>query len=137
MLKYLILYLLSILCFTTFSQSDKKLVIVIDAGHGGTDPGNLNQTKGMKVEKDLNLLIANKLGHYITQYLGHKINVIYTRKTDVFVEVRDRVVIGNKANAAYFISVHCNSAKNPNVFGTETHIHTVESKISRELGLEI
>ena len=133
MIKYLALYIFTFSTFIFFSQEEKKLVVVIDAGHGGKDPGNLNQTKGMKVEKDLNLLISLKLGHYITQYLGHKVDVIYTRETDVFVEVRDRVVFGNKANADYFISIHCNSAKNPDVFGTETHIHNVQSKISREL----
>jgi N-acetylmuramoyl-L-alanine amidase len=136
-MKYLILYLFAFSSITFFAQEVKKLVIVIDAGHGGSDPGNLNQTKGMKVEKDLNLLIALKLGNYITQYLGHKVEVIYTRKTDVFIHVRDRVIIGNNANAAYFISIHCNSAINPNVFGTETHIHNIQSKVSRELGLEI
>ncbi len=119
------------------AQETNKIKVVIDAGHGGSDPGNLNMTKGFKVEKDLNLLIANKLGNYITQYLGHKVEVIYTRTTDVFIELKDRVNIGNKANANYFISIHCNSAKNPLVFGTETHVHDINSKISRELGLEI
>lgn len=137
MLKFIILYFLTCSAFVFWGQEEKKLIVVIDAGHGGSDPGNLNQTKGMKVEKDLNLLISLKLGNYITQYLGHKVDVIYTRKTDVFVGVRDRVIIGNKANADYFISMHCNSAKKPEVFGTETHIHNVQSKVSRELGLEI
>lgn len=137
MIKYFVLFLLTFSTFFIFCQEEKKLIVVIDPGHGGKDPGNLNQTKGMKVEKELNLLISLKLGQYIKQYLGHKVEVVYTRETDVFVEVRDRVVIGNNANADYFISIHCNSAKNPDVFGTETHIHNLESKVSRELGLEI
>jgi len=119
--------------FISLSASATTLKLVIDAGHGGTDPGNLNRTKSSLQEKDLNLLISKKLGEYVNSYLGHAIEVIYTRSTDTFIPVHDRVVIANKVQADYFISIHCNSSPKPEVFGTETHIHNLESKVSLDL----
>jgi N-acetylmuramoyl-L-alanine amidase len=83
-------------------------VIVIDAGHGGKDPGTLGDS-GAK-EKDITLPIALKLGDLIKQNFP-TINVIYTRKTDVFVEVKDRTVIANNNKAKLFISIHVNHKK--------------------------
>jgi len=135
MIKFLLLLFLSFTTLTFISQN--KIIVVIDAGHGGKDPGNLNKTKGFMVEKNLNLSISKKLGAYITEYLGHKVEVVYSRKTDVFIPLVERVDRANKMNAAYFISVHCNASDNPAVHGTETHIHNIKSKTSRELGLQI
>lgn len=136
-MKYILIFIISFITISFIAQDTKKMIVVIDAGHGGKDPGNMNSTKGMKVEKAINLLIAEKLGNYITQYLGHKIEVVYTRTTDVFIPLEERAAMANRLKAAYFISVHSNSSTNPAVFGTETHIHNIESKASRELGLEI
>lgn len=136
-MKYILIFIISFITISFVAQDTKKMIVVIDAGHGGKDPGNMNSTKGMKVEKAINLLIAEKLGNYITQYLGHKIEVVYTRTTDVFIPLEERAAMANRLKAAYFISVHSNSSTNPAVFGTETHIHNIESKASRELGLEI
>lgn len=136
-MKFFLFLILSISTFTSIAQDSERMIVVIDAGHGGKDPGNLNNTKGLKVEKELNLLIAKKLGNYIDQFLGHKIEVVYTRTTDVFIPLEDRPGMANKLKAAYFISVHCNSSVKPDVYGTETHIHNIKSKTSRELGLEI
>ncbi len=136
-MKYILFFIISIVAFSTVAQDSKRMIVVIDAGHGGKDPGNLNKTKGMKVEKEINLLIAQKLGHYIDQFLGHKIEVVYTRTTDVFIPLEERAAMANRLKAAYFISVHCNSSVKPDVYGTETHIHNIKSKTSRELGLEI
>jgi len=135
-MKFILILLFSFFTLFSFGQ-DNRMIVVIDPGHGGKDPGNLNVTKGMKVEKELNLLIAKKLGNYIDQYLGHKIKVVYTRTTDVFIPLEERVAKANKMNAAYFISIHCNASDNPAVYGTETHIHNIKSKTSRELGLQI
>jgi N-acetylmuramoyl-L-alanine amidase len=83
-------------------------VVVIDAGHGGKDPGTLGDS-GSK-EKDITLPIALKLGEFIKQSYPN-INVIYTRKTDVFIEVKDRTVIANNNKAKLFISIHVNHKK--------------------------
>ena len=83
-------------------------VVVIDAGHGGKDPGTLGES-GIK-EKDITLPIALKLGDLIKQNFPN-INVIYTRKTDIFIEVKDRTVIANNNKAKLFISIHVNHKK--------------------------
>lgn len=120
-----------VLC--SYGQDVKKMLVVIDAGHGGNDPGNLHQTAELLDEKDLNLTMALKLGGYIEQFLGHRIEVVYTRTTDVYVSLEDRVKLANELGAAYFISIHCNASDNPTVSGTETHVHLLESKTSNEL----
>jgi len=80
--------------------------VVIDAGHGGHDSGCLgSKTK----EKDVALAVALKLGKYIEDHF-HDVKVIYTRKTDVFVELHERAEIANNAKADLFICIHCNSA---------------------------
>lgn len=136
-MKYFLVLFISLSIASAWAQDETNMLVVIDAGHGGKDPGNLNTTAGMMVEKEINLIVALKLGNYISQYLGHKIDVLYTRTTDVFIPLEERAASANRLKAAYFISVHCNASANPNVFGTETHIHNIDSKVSRELGLEI
>lgn len=96
----------------------KIRVVVIDAGHGGNDPGAVG--KNTK-EKDVALSVALKLGSYIEKNFKD-VKVIYTRKTDVFIELYKRAEIANKANADLFISIHCNSAENPKPHGTETWV---------------
>jgi len=120
-----------LISFSIFAE--KKITLVIDPGHGGTDPGNLNSDTSLKQEKDLNLSMALMFGEYVDMYLGHEIEVIYTRKTDTFIELVDRIKIANELNADYFISIHCNSSTKPDVFGTETHVHNLNSKVSLEL----
>ncbi len=87
-------------------------VVVIDAGHGGDDPGTIgtNKTK----EKDITLAIALKLGKLIENKLPD-VKVVYTRKTDEFIELYRRGQIANQANGKLFISIHCNSVpRKPN-----------------------
>jgi N-acetylmuramoyl-L-alanine amidase len=109
---------------STFSSSasvnkyDKNRVIVIDAGHGGKDPGARGAISN---EKDINLAIALKTGEYIEQNIKN-VTVIYTRKDDSTVELRDRPRIANKANADLFISIHTNSTNSKKVIGAETWI---------------
>jgi len=94
-------------------------VVVIDAGHGGNDPGAIG-ISGVK-EKDITLALALKLGALIEK--NTNIKVVYTRKTDVAVELRKRSQIANNNHADYFISIHCNSVeKNSIVSGAETFV---------------
>lgn len=99
------------MAFTTVAFPPAKLVktIVIDAGHGGKDPGCLGSKSK---EKDVALAVALKLGKYLEDNFKD-VKVIYTRTTDVFVELEDRALLANKAKADLFISIHCNAAGKP------------------------
>ena len=99
-------------------KNGKGWVIVIDPGHGGKDPGALG---AMSREKDINLAIALKTGEYIEKNIPNT-TVIYTRKDDSWVELRDRPKIANKADADLFISIHTNSSDSRKVMGAETWI---------------
>ncbi len=90
--------------------------VVIDAGHGGRDPGA--QANGVR-EKDVTLAVALKLGRYLEERLG--MNVIYTRKDDRFIELRDRGRIANENGSKLFISIHANAARNRTAEGAETY----------------
>jgi len=92
--------------------------IVIDAGHGGHDPGCLGKKSK---EKDVALDISLKLGKLIEDNLPDT-RVIYTRKTDKFLELHQRAAIANKAHADLFISIHCNAAESKSSYGTETFV---------------
>lgn len=113
--KYLFLLLL-IFGFTfSFSQNTAKFKVVLDAGHGGKDPGAV---KNGVQEKDIALDVVLKIGKILEK--NKDIEVVYTRKTDVFVELRERAHIANKAKANLFVSVHCNSVKTGNPIGAMT-----------------
>ncbi len=85
-------------------QANDKFVVVLDAGHGGRDPGNLGN--GYK-EKDIALKVVLAIGKELEK--NPDIEVVYTRKTDVLVDLFVRGKIANKANADLFVSVHCDS----------------------------
>jgi N-acetylmuramoyl-L-alanine amidase len=87
----------------------KVKVIVIDPGHGGKDPGCSGHTHN---EKTVALAVALKLGKLIEENIKD-VKVIFTRKTDVFVDLEDRAKIANDNNADLFISIHCNAAGKP------------------------
>lgn len=133
MRKLLILIALFGFFWAHAQDSTAKMIVVIDAGHGGNDPGNLHQTNGLMDEKDLNLAMALKLGGYIEQFLGHRVEVVYTRTEDVYVSLEDRVKKANEIKADYFISIHCNASDNKEIHGAETHIHLMESTTSSKL----
>jgi N-acetylmuramoyl-L-alanine amidase len=82
--------------------------VVIDAGHGGKDPGTIG-VLGTR-EKDINLAVALKLGKLIESSL-EGVRVVYTRKTDEFIELYKRGKIANEAGGKLFISIHCNSTE--------------------------
>jgi len=94
-----------------------KFVVVLDAGHGGKDPGR--PTKMGYKEKDIALKIVLAIGKELEKHSN--IKVVYTRKTDVFIDLFERGKIANKAKADLFVSVHCN-AHNTQAEGTETFV---------------
>ncbi|MDN3723518.1 N-acetylmuramoyl-L-alanine amidase [Aequorivita sp. SDUM287046] len=94
----------------------KPFVVVLDAGHGGHDHGN--KGNGYK-ESEISLNIVLKVGAELEKLPN--VRVIYTRKSDVFIELRERAAIANRADADLFVSVHCN-AHSSNAFGTETFV---------------
>lgn len=98
--------------------SERKWVVVIDAGHGGKDPGALG---AISKEKNINLAIALKAGNYIEQNLRN-VEVLYTRKTDVFPALYERAEFANKNKADLFISIHANAISKKTIKGTETWI---------------
>jgi N-acetylmuramoyl-L-alanine amidase len=126
-MKKNIFYILYIICFLlTFGQSEngqaaaqKQFTVVIDAGHGGNDPGAIGK-RGR--EKNINLNVALKLGQLIENNCNDT-RVVYTRKKDTFVPLHRRAEIANNAKADLFISIHTNSlaSRNSKVSGTETY----------------
>ena len=103
------------------SEPYRMKTIVVDAGHGGKDPGNLGTGRYKTREKDIALDVALRVGGYIKKQFP-EINVIYTRDTDVFIGLNERADIANKAKADLFISIHCNAFPNPNSNGVETFV---------------
>lgn len=118
--KFRLLLLLFVFVFATneiWAQKNEKFTVVIDAGHGGKDTGAHYHGK---MEKEANLDVALKVGKILEQ--NPNIDVIYTRKTDVFIELRERAKIANRANANLFVSIHCNANKNTAAYGSETYV---------------
>lgn len=95
----------------------KKFTVVLDAGHGGDDPGKPSKTGDSESVIALKIVLA--LGKELEKNKG--IDVIYTRKTDVFIELKERGKIANKAQADLFISIHCN-AHTSQAHGAETYV---------------
>lgn len=127
----ILLFAMMIVVGKSYAQTDQLersiiKTIVIDAGHGGKDPGCHGAASN---EKSVCLSIALKLGDMIKKkYPG--IKVVYTRDKDVFVELDERANIANKAKADLFICIHANSAS-PTAYGAETYVlglHRTESQ---------
>lgn len=111
-----------IILSSSFNHEEEKTnpfdIVVIDAGHGGHDPGC---NGGDSREKEVTLSIALKLGKLIEDSLKD-VKVVYTRKTDKFIELSERSNIANKNSADLFISIHCNANDNKAANGTETYL---------------
>jgi N-acetylmuramoyl-L-alanine amidase len=111
--------------FTTNGATEKYIekwdfdVIVIDAGHGGKDPGAIGVNK-LK-EKDINLKVALKLGKLIEEEMPD-VKIVYTRKSDKFIDLYKRGKIANENEGSLFISIHCNSNKKNTPNGIEVYL---------------
>ncbi|WP_108867242.1 N-acetylmuramoyl-L-alanine amidase family protein [Aquimarina aquimarini] len=110
------IFLIPAFNFTVTSQEKGKFVVVLDAGHGGHDPGN--RGNGYK-EKEIALNVVLAVGATLEKDDRYK--VVYTRKTDKFIELHERGSIANKAGADLFVSIHCNSHRSQ-ASGTETFV---------------
>ncbi len=107
----------------TDDPKDKVSVVVLDAGHGGKDPG----AHGKKArEKDIVLAITLKVGHYIEENIPD-VKVIYTRDRDVFIPLHERADIANKNQADLFISIHSNWSSSSRISGTESYAMGISS----------
>ena len=122
--KFILLFFLITISILGSSQPLNLLkssikVVVIDAGHGGKDPGCHGHSKIN--EKDVALDIALKLGKIIEENLPD-VQVIYTRKDDRFIELWQRAAIANRNKADLFISVHCNAHTSTSLNGAESYV---------------
>lgn len=100
--------------------------ICIDPGHGGKDPGAIGPS-GTK-EKDITLAIALKLKPLLE---NRGIEIYLTRTADIFVDLSIRAKMANEAHADYFVSIHCNSAINPQAHGIETYCYVKSEKAEK------
>ena len=105
-----------------FAVDDEGVnIIVIDPGHGGKDPGNLGTGRYKDREKDVSYDVSVLVKNYIEENLpGTK--VILTREENEFIELYQRGVIANRANADLFLSIHCNANDNSSAYGTESFV---------------
>lgn len=123
-LKHTILLLIAGLIVSSFHRPlvpfhDGKIkTIVIDAGHGGKDPGALGKTSK---EKEVTLAIALELKRILKENQPN-INVIMTRDDDTFIELHKRAEHVSKHEADFFVSIHCNANKNKEAHGSETYV---------------
>ncbi len=119
-IAFLLLLSVSVL---TVARSQSFKTVVIDAGHGGHDPGAIGCSNSF--EKDVTLDMALRVGKLIKDNYP-EIKVIYTRSTDVFVELSKRADIANKNHADLFLSIHCNSSPNATAYGSESFVMGVD-----------
>ena len=115
-IKSILLALTFVSFFTAFGQN-KNFKITLDAGHGGKDWG---ATYNGHVEKNISLAVVLKVGKILENQPNMDVN--YTRKTDIFIDLVERANIANRVDANIFVSIHCNANKNTVADGTETYV---------------
>lgn len=102
------------------SNENRKTVIVIDPGHGGTDSGAIG-INGIP-EKDMVLNIGKEMVRLNKKFFGESFEIYLTRNTDTLISLGDRALLAKKLNADFFVSLHCNHSKNSNVKGVEVFV---------------
>ena len=115
-IKASFLILACAICFSGFAQN-KNFKVTLDAGHGAHDYG---ATYHGHIEKNINLAITLKVGKILESQPNVEVN--YTRKKDVFIDLIERANIANRVDANIFVSMHCNANRNFEVEGTETFL---------------
>lgn len=116
MLKRIVFVVIAMSVFSGYSQN-QKFKVVLDAGHGGKDYGAVYHGN---IEKNIALKTALRVGAILEK--DPQVDVIYTRKTDVFIELQQRANIANKSKGSIFVSMHCNANKNQAASGNETYV---------------
>ena len=107
--------------FTLNESTGKIQTIVLDAGHGGSDPGNLGTGRYKTTEKDITLDVTLRLKKYIEEQYP-EIKIILTRDGDTFPSLNDRVEIANTSKADLFISIHCDAFTKSSAKGSGTYV---------------
>ena len=110
-------FCISVLLLTTSGFCQSKFKVALDAGHGDHDYGAIYHGH---IEKNITLAITLKVGKLLEK--NPNIDVIYTRKTDQFIDLIERANIANRADANIFVSIHCNANKNETADGSETYV---------------
>ncbi len=117
---FIIINALAVLLFCPVELfSQQKYVVVLDAGHGGKDPGAVS---GKSYEKDINLAVVKVAGKALQQTSSLNIEVVYTRSDDRFLELAQRSQIAIDAGATIFVSVHTNASENRQAYGADTFV---------------
>lgn len=114
--KFILSLTLLLVATVCFSQNN-KFRVTLDAGHGAHDPG---AKYNGHYEKNITLAIVLKIGAILEK--NPNIDVTYTRKTDLFIDLIERANIANRANSNIFVSIHCNANKNTSADGTESYV---------------
>jgi N-acetylmuramoyl-L-alanine amidase len=113
--------------------SNEIRTVVIDAGHGGKDPGNLGTRRYKKTEKDVSLAVALLVEKYILERHPN-VKVVMTRRDDSYPTLHERTVIANRAQGDVFISIHCDAAENRSAYGSSTYVmgkdHDDENRVA-------
>lgn len=114
------------------SHSAQKIkLVVLDAGHGGKDPGAMGRNSR---EKDIALQVALKLGKRIEAEMPG-VRVLYTRNNDRFIDLYERPAVANRNHADLFVSIHCNSASSRAASGTETFVLGYNSTANQDVAI--
>jgi N-acetylmuramoyl-L-alanine amidase len=113
---------LALLLAAATPAAEPPLAVVVDPGHGGSDFGARGPAGAL--EKDLVLAIARRTGEALAE---RGVRVVYTREKDVFVTLAERTEIANRARADLFLSIHANSAPDPDARGSETYFLSEEA----------
>jgi N-acetylmuramoyl-L-alanine amidase len=124
MKRYNFIFLVLISLFfadSTLAQKSVVQAIVLDAGHGGKDPGALGTGRYSKSEKHIALEVTLKVGEYLKEAFP-EMKVIYTRTGDTFPTLKDRTDLANNSNADLFISIHCDSFTKSSAKGSSSHV---------------
>lgn len=111
-------FILIIFSVNQLQAQQKKFVLVLDAGHGGKDPGAVGR---ISKEKNITLSVAKLVGGMIENNMSD-VKVVYTRSADVFPALEERAVVANNNHADLFVSIHVNAAKAKSAYGAETYI---------------
>jgi len=121
-LLLLVALFLSTSLSSVIKESNSKIkTIVIDPGHGGKDSGTMGTKRFEIYEKHVALAVSLKLGNYIKNAFP-EVDVIYTRDSDIFLELNERTELANNVNADLFISIHCDGFTNPSPSGASVFV---------------